>query len=132
MFTGLRKPPIAINELLKRTGKEVMDDDCLGMAAQLAYYLVLALFPALIVIVSLVSYLPWSVLDSLVATIDRVAPGEIVKLVRDQITELASGNNGGLLTIGVLGALWTSSSAVVSIVSTLNRAYEVTETRAWC
>lgn len=108
-----------------------MDDDCLGMAAQLAYYLALALFPALIVLVSLVSYLPWSVLDSLVATIDRIAPGEIVKLVQDQITELANGNNGGLLTIGVLGALWTSSSAVVSIVSTLNRAYEVTESRPW-
>ncbi len=131
MLTGLRKPPIAISELVKRTGKEVMDDDCMGMAAQLAYYLVLALFPALIVIVALVSYLPWSVLDSLVATIDRVAPGEIVKLVRDQITELANGNNGGLLTIGVLGAVWTSSSAVVSITSTLNRAYEVTESRSW-
>jgi membrane protein len=131
MFTGLRKPPIAMTELLKRTGKEVIDDDCLGMSAQLAYFLALALFPALIVLVSLVSYLPWSVLDSLVSAIDRVAPGEIVKLVRDQITELANGNNGGLLTIGVLGALWTSSSAVVSIVSTLNRAYEVTESRPW-
>lgn len=108
-----------------------MDDDCLGMAAQLGYYLALALFPALIIVVSLVSYLPWSMLDSLVSTIDRVAPGEIVKLVRDQITELANGNNGGLLTVGVLGALWTSSSAVVSIVSTLNRAYEVIESRPW-
>ena len=131
MLTGLRKPPIPIAELLKRTGKEVMDDDCLGMAAQLAYYLALALFPALIVIVSLVCDLPWSVLDGLISTINRVAPGEIVKLVQDQITELANGNSGGLLTIGVLGAVWTSSSAIVSIVSTLNRAYEVTESRPW-
>jgi membrane protein len=131
MFHGLRKPPIPLTELVKRTANEVMDDDCLGMAAQLAYYLVLSLFPALIVIVTLVSYLPWSVLDGLVSTIDRVAPGEIVTLVRDQIAELVKGNNGGLLTIGVLGAIWTSSSAVVSIVSTLNRAYEVTESRPW-
>jgi membrane protein len=131
MFTGLRKPPVPAAELLRRTTNEVVDDDCLGMAAQLAYYFVLALFPALIVIVSLVSYLPFSVLDQLVATINRVAPGEIVKLVKDQLTELASGNNGGLLTIGVLGALWTSSSALVSIVSTLNRAYDVTELRPW-
>jgi membrane protein len=131
MFSGLRKPPIAFRELLERTGKEILDDDCLGMAAQLAYYLVLALFPALVVVVALVSYLPWSVLDSLVSAIDRVAPGEIVKLVRDQISELASGNHGGLLTIGVIGAVWTSSSALVSIVSTLNRAYEVTESRPW-
>src|SRR5688572_3781551 len=54
MFNGLRKPPIPMAELVKRTAKEVIDDDCLGMAAQLAYYLVLALFPALIVIVALV------------------------------------------------------------------------------
>jgi membrane protein len=131
MFTGLRKPPIPTTELLKRTAKETIDDDCLGMAAQLAYYLALALFPALIMIVALVSFLPWSVLDGLVSSLDRVAPGEIVQLVRDQITELAKGNNGGLLTVGVLGAVWTSSSAIVSIVSTLNRAYEVTESRPW-
>jgi membrane protein len=118
-------------ELLKRTAKEVIDDDCLGMAAQLAYYLVLALFPALIVLVALVSYLPWSVLDELVRLINRVAPGEIVQMVRDQITELATGNSGGLLTVGVLAALWTSSSALTAIVSTLNRAYEVTESRPW-
>jgi membrane protein len=128
---GLRKPPIPLRELLERTGKEVIDDDCLGMAAQLAYYLALALFPALIVLVALVSYLPWSVLDGLVGTIDRVAPGEIVRLVRDQISEVASGNSGGLLTIGVLAAVWTSSSALVAIVSTLNRAYEVTDARPW-
>lgn len=129
MFNGLRKPPIPVTELLRRTAKEVVDDDCLGMAAQLAYYLALALFPALIVLVALVSYLPWSVLDGLVRTIDRVAPGEIVTLVRDQISEVVSGSSGGLLTVGVLAALWTSSSALVAIVSTLNRAYEVTEAR---
>jgi membrane protein len=131
MFTGLRKLPIPMPELTKRTLKEVIDDDCLGMAAQLAYYLVLALFPALIVLVALVSYLPWSVLDELVRVINRVAPGEIVQMVRDQITELATGNSGGLLTVGVLAALWTSSSALTAIVSTLNRAYEVTESRPW-
>lgn len=131
MFHGLRKPPIPIAELLRRTAKEIIDDDCFGMAAQLAYYLALALFPALIFLVALVSYLPWSVLDDLVRVIDRVAPAEIVQLVRTQLDELAKGTNGGLLTIGVLGALWTSSSALVSIVSTLNRAYEVTETRPW-
>ncbi len=131
MFSGLRKPPVSIAELAKRTAKEVIDDDCLGMAAQLAYYLALALSPALIVLVALVSYLPFSVLDGLIQAINRIAPAEIVSLARDQISELAAGNSGGLLTIGVLGAVWTSSSALTAIVSTLNRAYEVTESRPW-
>jgi membrane protein len=131
MFAGLRKPPISFTELMRRTGKEVLDDDCLGMAAQLAYYFALALFPALIFLVALVSYLPFSILDDLVRAIDRVAPAEIVQLVRTQIDELARGNNASLLTVGVLGAVWTSSSALVSIVTTLNRAYDITETRPW-
>src|SRR5688572_4526214 len=131
VFRGLRKPPIPIVELIRRTYKEVIEDDCLGMAARLAYFFALALFPALIFIVAVVSYLPWAVLGALVDAIDAVAPTEIVALVRAQIDELARGNNRGLLTVGVLGALWTSSSALVAIVSTLNRAYDVTESRPW-
>jgi uncharacterized BrkB/YihY/UPF0761 family membrane protein len=72
-------------ELAKRTAKEVTEEDCLGMAAQLAYHLALALSPALIVLVTLLSYLPFSVLDSLINAINRIAPAEIVTLVRDQI-----------------------------------------------
>ena len=111
--------------------KDSLEDDVLGMAAQLAYFFALALFPALIFVVAVVSYLPWSILDTVVAAIGRIAPAEIVQLVRDQLNELANGNNGGLLTVGVLGALWTSSSALVSIVDTLNRAYDITESRPW-
>lgn len=131
MLHGLRRPPIPILELLRRTYREILDDDCLGMAAQLAYYFVLALFPALIVVVALVSYLPWSILSDLVSLIDNVAPAEIVALVRDQLSELARSGRQSLLTVGVLGAVWTSSSALVSIVGTLNRAYDVEESRPW-
>ena len=131
MFHGLRTPPISANELIRRTLKDSLEDDVLGMAAQLAYFFALALFPALIFVVAVVSYLPWSILDTVVAAISRIAPAEIVQLVRDQLNELANGNNGGLLTVGVLGALWTSSSALVSIVDTLNRAYDITESRPW-
>lgn len=131
VFHGLRTPPIGYRELIRRAAKEVLADDALGMAAQLAYFFALALFPALIVLVALVSYLPWSILGDLVNSIARVAPAEIVTLVREQLNELARGGNGGLLTVGVLGALWTSSSALVSIVETLNRAYDIEEARPW-
>src|SRR5690349_4753268 len=52
------KLPISWFELAKRTVKEVVDDDCLGLAAQLAYYFFLALFPALLALVAIASYLP--------------------------------------------------------------------------
>src|SRR5688572_16028599 len=102
MFPGLRTPPIPLPELLRRTDQEVLGDDCLGMAAQLSYFFVLALFPALIFLVAVGSYLPFSVLDNLISAIDRIAPAEIVSLVKGQIESLANGNDGGLLTIGVL------------------------------
>jgi membrane protein len=131
MLHGLRKPPIPTLELVRRTYREILQDDCLGMAAQLAYYFALALFPAMLVVVAIVSFLPWSVLDQLVAAVERVAPPAIYELVRTQLADLAAGNGGAVLTIGVLGALWTSSSALVSMCSTLNRAYQVTESRPW-
>ena len=57
MLNGLRLgvPPL---DLVKRTAREVIDDDCAGVAAQLAYYFALALFPALLFFVALASYLP--------------------------------------------------------------------------
>lgn len=128
---GLRRPTVNLGGLLRRTFDEVVADDCLGMAAQLAFYFALALFPALIVLVALASYLPWPLIGDLVAMVDRVAPREVVVLVRNQLEQIKLGNPSGLITLGVAGALWTSSSAMVSIVSTLNAAYDVTETRAW-
>ena len=52
------KVPISWTELAKRTYREVLADDCLGLAAQLAYYFFLALFPALLFLVAIVSFIP--------------------------------------------------------------------------
>ena len=60
MFNGLRTV-LGPLELLKRTVKETIDDDCASIAAQLAYYFALALFPALLFVVALASYLPFGV-----------------------------------------------------------------------
>ena len=50
--------PLSWGELLKRTAKETSDDDCLGLAAQLAYYFFLALFPAILFLIALASFFP--------------------------------------------------------------------------
>jgi len=130
MFNGLRLgvPPV---ELVKRTAREVVDDDCGGVAAQLAYYFALALFPALLFFVALASYLPWNTLNQVVAALAPIAPPEVLELVQKQLASIASGEHSGLLTIGILGALWSSSGAMTSIVSALNTAYDVPESRPW-
>jgi membrane protein len=124
--------PIGWKDLLIRTVREVGADNCLNLAAQLAFYFFLALFPALLFVVALVSFLPVEgLLDALTSTLARVAPGEAVKIVQDQVLTIANGENGGLLTVGMLGTIWSMSSAMGAIISTLNRAYDIQESRPW-
>ena len=55
----------------------------------------------------------------------------MLALIEEQMRRLADNENGGLLTFGVAGALWSSSAALVSIVGALNRAYDIEEGRPW-
>ena len=119
-------------ELLKRTYKEMMDDDALGLAAQLAYYFFLALFPAILCVIALASFLPLdSFTDEIVARLGRFAPDAMLSIIREQLARLANGNDGGIFTLGLLGALWSSSAAMVAMISAMNRAYDIEESRPW-
>ncbi len=130
MYRGFRLG-VPVLELIKRTVKEVIDDDCVGLAAQLAYYFALGLFPALLFIVALASYLPYNVVDEVVAALAPIAPPEVLTIIRQQLESIVAGDGTSLLTVGVLGALWSSSAAMTTIVSSLNRAYDLPETRPW-
>src|SRR5688500_49172 len=135
MFRAIRpsllSPRVPAIELIKRTVKEVIDDDCLSIAAQLAYYFALALFPALLFVVPLASYLPYNVLNAVVAAPHPLAPPEVLEIIRKHLESIVGGEAPGILTIGILGALWSSSGAMTSIVSALNKAYDIPETRPW-
>lgn len=130
MFNGMRLG-VGPVELVKRTTREVIDDDCAGIAAQLAYYFALALFPALLFVVALASYLPFPVINNVVSALEPIAPPEVLAIIRKQLESIVAGEETSLLTIGILGALWSSSGAMTSIVSALNKAYDIPETRPW-
>ena len=123
--------PISWGELVKRTMKEANDDDCLGLAAQLAYYLLLALVPAIVFLVALTSFFPSDVVQQLVMSLRAVAPPDVVMIVEEQLGRVVNGQQGGLLTLGIGMALWSSSAAIVSITGALNRAYDIEEARPW-
>ena len=123
--------PISWSELLKRTWKEFNEDDCLGLAAQLAYYLLLALVPAMVFLLALMSFFPAQSIRETLDSASAVAPREMMDIIRDQMSNIANGDNGGLLTFGLLMALWSSSAAVVAITNALNRAYDIEEGRPW-
>jgi membrane protein len=52
-------------------------------------------------------------------------------LIRDQLEQIGQNDNGGLLTVGLIGTIWSASSGMSSTMSTLNQAYHVTERRSW-
>jgi membrane protein len=119
-------------DIATRTIHEIGDDRCFGLAAQLAFYFLLALFPALLFVVALVGYLPVeNALAELLQALGTVAPEELVQLLQRQLERIARGSEASLLTLGIVGAIWSSSAAMVAMIDALNHAYDVTEWRPW-
>src|SRR3954467_4663223 len=127
------KVPLSWAQILRRTFTEAFtEDNCLGMAAQLAYYFFFALFPALLMLIAIASYFPYHTLvDDVFKTIGGVAPPEALSIITDQLKKISSGQQGGLLTIGFLTTVWSTSSAMTAIIDTLNAAYDIQEGRPW-
>lgn len=125
--------PIGWGEILRRTFKEsFFKDDLLSMSAQLAYYFFLSLFPALIFLISIASFFPIAnLMDEVVRTIGRVAPPEVLAFLLDQMRKISDRNQGGVLTVAFLVTLWSTSTAMLSVLTTLNQAYDIEESRPW-
>jgi membrane protein len=126
------KVPLSWPQLFKRTFTETLADDVLNLAAQQAYYFFFALFPALLATISIASFFPvHNLVDEIVTMLGRVAPPDVLEIIKGQLSEISNSKAGGILTIAFLFTLWSSSSAIVSMCSTLNAAYDITEGRPW-
>jgi membrane protein len=123
--------PLTWTQLVKRTAGEINKDDVLGLAAQLAYYFLLALVPAIACVLAFTSFLPPDSLQNLLASLSGFVPPDVVQILRDQLLSLSQGEHSGIFTFGLLVALWSSSAAMVSIISALNTAYDIEEARPW-
>ena len=132
LLTRLRVP-LTWPQVFKRAFYEAFwNDNCLALAAQLAYYFFFALFPALLFMVALASYFPLTTLiDDLFRTMGGFMPPEALQLITDQMIKISNDGETGLLTLGVLLAVSSSSAAMVAIIDTLNKAYDVDEGRPW-
>lgn len=117
-------------ELAKRTWRETNEDKIFGSAAELAYYFLLALFPMLIFLISLVGFLP-DAQQRILLALGKVMPGEAMRLVDQTIRDVVQNRSGGLLSFGVLGALWAAAGGVSALMDTLNVAYDAKEERSF-
>ena len=121
-------------EFAGRVRAEFTRDNVSGRAAELAYYFVLALFPMLVFLISLLGYFARegsALRRQLFDYVSAVAPQEASGLVQGVVDQVVRAGGGGKLSLGLLGALWAASSGVAAIVGALNTAYDVEETRPW-
>src|SRR5215208_2241287 len=120
--------------LAKRVWNEMNEDDIWGRAAQLSYYFLLALFPLLIFLTSVIGIIMGSgtgLRHSLFNYLSQVMPPSAFKLVDDTMYEVSKSSGGGKISFGILAALWAASNGMGAISESLNAAYNVKETRPW-
>jgi membrane protein len=116
---------------LKRTFKEFREDNLTDWAAALTYYSVLAIFPALIVLVSILCLVGESATQPLIDNLGAVAPGPAKEIFTNAIENLQGdrGAAGVLFIIGILGALWSASGYVAAFMRASNSIYDMPEGR---
>jgi membrane protein len=121
-------------ELAKRTWKEIDEDEGFARSASLAYYFILAVFPAMLFVLSIVGYLTADGSElqaSLFSTLARVMPASASDLIQKTFQEVSQASSAGKAAFGILGALWAASQGVAAVMQSLNVAYEVKERRPW-
>ncbi len=121
-------------ELAKRVWKEAQEDNIFGRAAELSYYFLLALFPLLIFLTSIIGIMLGSGTGTRHALFDylaRIMPPSAFQLIDATMYEVSQASGGGKISFGLLAALWAASNGMGAITGSLNVAYDLTESRPW-
>jgi membrane protein len=118
-------------DVLKRTVQEFREDNLTDWAAALTYYGILAIFPALIVFVSIIGLIGAPVTEPLLDNIGAFAPSEAKDILTNAVEELerSRGGAGILAIVGIAGALWAASSYVGAFIRAANIVWDVEEGR---
>lgn len=126
-----RLPKRSWMAVLKGTVKEFKDDELTDRAAALTYYGVLALFPALLVLVSLLGIAGKSATDEVLENIQKLAPGSARDILSDAVTQLQGrGGIGSVMAlVGIVLAVWSASGYVAAFIRSANAVYDVPEGR---
>src|SRR6266852_5628110 len=120
----------SVKRALARTYARVVRNHMLQMAAALAYYFVLSLFPALIFSSALFAYLSKNDLfNQALALLARFLPADAMGLVQRVLAAVISPNKGTFLSLGILGTLWAASGGFAAMIEALDIAYDVRDDR---
>jgi len=124
----------AVGPLLKRTGREILDDRIPTLAATTAYYFFFSLFPLLLFLTPILSLVGEreQTMAWLMAQLGRAMPPEAMAPLTAALREVVFSDDApGLMSTGLLLAAWSGSNIFGALADALNLAYDVRETRPW-
>jgi membrane protein len=123
---------VSTKQFLHDLNQEISNDNVFNGAAALGFYLTLAIFPAIILLMTIIPYLPIARVDeAIMDLLGQALPAEAFDMVAGVVAEVTSDRRGGLLSFSLLGTLWAASSGMYAIMQQLNITYDVKEGRSF-
>src|SRR5688572_16624963 len=123
-----------VGPLVRATGREILDDNIMGLAAQTAYYFFFSLFPLFLFAAPLLGLIgdKQEMIEDLMRGLAGTLPGDAIDLVRGVVQDVVLAEGApGLISVGAVLAAWAGSNIFNGLIDALNRAYDVEERRAW-
>ncbi len=120
------EPVIFLDHLAFRIG----EDKISAISAQMAYFLILSIFPFMIVLLNIVSYTA-IVEPKFIYEAIQFLPMDIQYIIISFVEDIVSSSSQGLLSIAAFAGIWTASSGVTPVIRAINRAYDCEETRSF-
>lgn len=121
-------------KLIRLAAKKINSDQLGSRSASLSYYFILALFPMLLFLVSLVAVFAGHTShfrETILSSVGRLAPGSASSLIHTVVDQTFQSGSGIKVVSGIIGALWAASGGMSAIVGSLNVIYRTPETRPW-
>jgi membrane protein len=111
--------------------QEIAKDSLVNKASSLAYNFMLAIFPAIIFVFTLIPYFPEGFQDELMSLMMLVLPRETYVAVETTLIDIIKQQNGGLLSFGFVAALFFATNGIINLMSAFNKSSLIIETRGW-
>ncbi len=118
----------------KKTFKETMEDNVLGIASQVAYNFFFSLFPLLLFLAPMLSLIgdKRAIVSDLLSRFSEFMPAEAFALFSKVVTDIVFAQNApGLISVGFILAIWSGSNIFTTFMDALDTAYDVTDPRPW-
>ena len=123
---------LSIKQFASDFYREINEDNVFMGAAALGFYLTLAIFPALILLMTIIPYLPIEEVDeALMDLLGQALPEEAYGIVEEVVADVTQERRGGLLSLSLLGTLWVASTGMYATMLQLNITYNVKEARSF-